>query len=285
MMNKSAYSRNGFTIIELLIAMIISAIVSAMVYATFNSVIASTETATEASDKLYTQTFLTRHLNTHIAQASSGWQPGAVFRPYTDESSPTTTVMQEALVLFNGVDNGEEDRLSFTTSVPMFGASGYPGFMKQVTYAIVDGESIEMPDGSPYVGHQAEGPVLLVTEVPVMSYTDLQVSQTAEIRVEDLKDQLEELELTTPMWTFPVGAMEVRYHDGENWVNEWDLALEERLPWAIEVNLFWSPWGENRSVSFEPDNQFQMVFTVPGGVGIENASPEYARPKVESIPR
>jgi len=285
MKNNPSIAQKGFTIIELLIAMIISGIVSAIVYATFSSVLESTETANLASEQLYTQSFLTRHLNNHVAQASSGWQPGAVFRPYSNDASPTTTVMPESLVLFEGLENGEEDSLSFTTTAPMFGVSGYPGFMKQVTYSIVDGESIEMPDGSPYAGHKAEGPVLLVTEVPVMSYNELQNGQSAEIRTQELKDYLEDLELSTPIWTFPVGAMEIRYYNGEDWVDSWDLTLEERLPWAIEVNLFWSPWGENRSVSLEPDNQFTMIIAVPGGVGLENRSPEYARPLVESTPR
>ena len=279
--NHTRLARTGFTIIELLIAIIISAIVSAIVYSTFSSVLASTETAEVASEQLYTQSFLSRHLNTHVAQASSGWQPGAVFRPYTDASSPVATVMEESFMVFTGEDKGEEDSLSFITSAPMFGASGYPGYLKQVSYSIVDAESIDLPEGSPYALQEAEGSVLLVTEVPIMTYTNLTSVSDAERRIEELRDHVESLELATPIWTFPISAMDLRFHDGDSWVDDWDYESMERLPWAIEVNLYWSPWGENRTVSLEPDSQFQLIVTVPGGVGVENAHPEYRRPVVE----
>ena len=82
------------------------------------------------------------------------------------------------------------------------------------------------------------------------------------------------------MWTFPIGAMEIKYHDGEDWVESWDIEEEERLPWAIEMTFYWSPWDDDRSggISMDPDNQFRMVIAVPGGTGLSNATPEYSRP-------
>ena len=277
--------QRGFTIIELLISMIIVAMVVGIVYSTFTSVLASTETANTASEQLYTQSFITRNLDGHLAQATPGWQPGAVFRPFTDVSAPVSRVMVESLFSFEGVDNGDEDSLSFTTSVPMNGATGLPGYYKQVTYSIVDGASVEWPEGSPYVGIQGEGPVLLVTEVPILSYKGIQEGQSIEDRVRIFKEEAEKLEIATPMWTFPVGAMSIRYHDGEEWIDFWDMTVEERLPWAVEVILYWSPWDNDRAsaVSLDPENQFRMVIPLPGGMGIVNASPEYGRPLVEVI--
>ena len=275
--------RVGFTIIELLISMTIVSIIMIIIYSTFASVLASTETANIASEQLYTQSFLTRHINQHVSQASSGWQPGAVFRPYSDVSAPIDFVMNDSIFSFSGVDNGEEDSLSFTTSVPLNGSSGLPGYFKQVTYEIVEGSSIEMPEGSPYPRQVADGMVLLVTEVPIMSYDGMNERQLMADRVTAFRDQAESLEISTPMWTFPIGAMEIKYHNGEDWVDEWDMGLEGRLPWAIDMTFFWSPWDDDRAegVSDDPENQFRMVIAVPGGAGLSNATPEYGRPGVK----
>ena len=188
---RTIIGRAGFTIIELLIAMILVGMVMGIVYSTFISVIISTETANVASEQLYTQSFLTRHLNSHISQASSGWQPGAVFRPYSNEATPVTHVMADGTFSFVGEDKGNEDSLSFTTSVPMNGVGGLPGYFKQVTYSIVDGESIEFPEGSPHAGSVPIGPVLLITEVPIMSYGGVNEGQLMADRVSAFRDHAE----------------------------------------------------------------------------------------------
>lgn len=274
----------GFTIIELLIAMIIVSMVTGIVYSTFTSVLASTETATIASEQLYTQTFVTRHITQHASQASPGWQPGALYRPYSTPSTPVNQVMGNTLFSFVGVEDGEEDSLTFTTSVPMNGPGGLPGYFTQVKYALVEGDSIEMPDGSPYVGQAMEGPVLLVTEVPILSYDGINEGDLMADRVTAFKSHAESLEISTPLWVFPVQGLNIEYHDGEDWVDGWDLELKERLPWAIRMTILWRPWETDGVESREkdPDNQFELVVIVPGGVGILNATPAYGRPEVSS---
>lgn len=278
--------RRGFTIIELLIAMVIVAIITMIVYSTFSSVIASTETADIAAEQLYTQTFLTRHLHSNTAQINSGWQPGAAYRPMSDANNPVVQVMPESLVLFQGIDNGVEDSITFTTTTGIAGLSGLPGYMKQVTYEIVDGSDIKIPASSPYAGAASKGPVLRVTEVPLMSYGDSLGGEVLADHVNKLQQNAEELGVATPVWTFPVGGMDIQYFNGEEWVKAWDMAVEERLPWALDITFEWRPWGQE--ISATPDenaeNQFRMVVTIPAGAGIRNAAPAYGRPIDPSLP-
>ncbi|MFP6597970.1 MAG: prepilin-type N-terminal cleavage/methylation domain-containing protein [Candidatus Hydrogenedentota bacterium] len=279
--------RRGFTIMELLIAMVIVAIISAIVYSTFTSVLASTETTNIAAEQLYTQSFLTRHIQTNFTQAHPGWQPGAAYRPTSDPQNTVTQVMAESMFLFEGRDDGQEDSITFTASSPILGMSGLPGFLKQVTYEIIDGSEIEVPTGSPYAGFSTSGPVLRITEIPPMSYGDSLGAEAMSIDVERLQQDAEELGIATPTWTFPVGGMNILYFDGEEWVEDWDMALEERLPWALDFTFAWRPWGEEAraSTSESADNEFRMVVTIPAGVGIRNAAPAYGRPAVVNATR
>lgn len=277
------FDRRGFTIMELLIAMVIVAIISGIVYSTFTSVLASTETTNIAAEQLYTQSFLTRHIQSNFAQAHAGWQPGAVYRPVSDPQNTITQVMPESIFFFQGKDNGQEDSITFTTSAPISGMTGLPGFFKQVTYEIIDGSEIEMPASSPYYGFTASGPVLRVREVPLMSYGDSFGGQVMSDYANKLLQNAEELGVATPTWTFPVGGMNIRYFDGEEWVEEWDMALEERLPWALDFTFEWRPWGEEVSTaSDDAENQFRMVVTIPAGAGIRNAAPAYGRPAIQN---
>jgi prepilin-type N-terminal cleavage/methylation domain-containing protein len=268
--------RAGFTIIELLIAMTIVAVIGIIVYSTFFTVLTSSEVATDASEKLYTQTFLARHLNENLTQAFPGWQAGAVFRPYSTPQEPISQVMPESLYTFVGENNGTEGLFTFSTSTPLAGASGLPGYFKQVTYEIVDASEVE----TAVQGRGADsmsGSVLQITEVPLMSYDDALGGDVMSNYSDKLKQNAEELEIAIPTWTFPIDGMEMLFFDGEEWVDEWDHLAEERLPWAIDLIFYWQPWGQK--IAQEDQETFRMVVSIPGGAGIRNATPAYGRPE------
>lgn len=272
-------ARRGFTLIELMIAITILTVITGIVYASFSTVITATETADEASQQLYTQSFLTRHLTDNITQAYAGWQAGAVYRPYSDQGTQITQVMPQQIYSFIGVDSGTDDTLTFSTSSPLSGATGLPGFFKQVTYELVDASDADLPEFSTSRGDAIEGPVLQVTEVPVMSYGD---SLGGQIRADfhtQLKQRAERLEITTPVWVFPVDGMDIKYFDGEEWQDSWDMGIDERLPWAIDVTFIWRPWDEEAHSEDVEEDSFRMVLTIPGGAGIRNATPAYGRPE------
>ena len=204
------FDGRGFTIMELLIAMVIVAIISSIVYSTFTSVLASTETTNIAAEQLYTQSFLTRHIRTNFTQAHPGWQPGAAYRPLSDAQNTVTQVMPKSIFVFEGRDDGREDSITFTTSSLISGMSGLPGFLKLVTYEIVDGSDIEVPAGSPYAGFSASGPVLRIREVPLMSYGDGYGGETGRYQADERQRDAEEMGIATATWTFPVGGMDVK---------------------------------------------------------------------------
>lgn len=272
-------TRGGFTLIELMIAITILVVISGIVYASFSTVISATETATEASEQLYTQSFLTRHLTENITQAYAGWQAGAVYRPYSDQGSMITQVMPETIYAFIGTDNGTEDTLTFSTSTPLSGASGLPGFFKQVTYELVDAADADLPGLRSSSGEPVSGPVLRVTEVPLMSYQDSQGGRIMSDYFSALQENADRMEITTPVWVFPVDGMDIKYFDGEEWVDSWDSVIEERLPWGIEVEFIWRPWDDGSLQGDEEEDTFRMVLSVPGGAGIRNATPAYGRPE------
>lgn len=274
----STRTRHGFTLIELMIAISILTVITAIVYASFSTVITATDTADEASEQLYTQSFLTRHLTENVTQAYPGWQAGAVYRPYSDQGNPVTQVMPEQIYTFLGKDNGTEDTLSFSTTTPLSGSTGLPGFLKQVTYELVDASDVDLPDFASTRGERFDGLVLQVTEVPLMSYGDSLGGQLLSDFHLKLKENAERLEITTPVWVFPVDGMDITYYDGEEWVEAWDSSQEERLPWAIDIEFIWRPWDEVESPDAEEES-FHMVLTVPGGAGIRNATPAYGRPE------
>ena len=269
---------HGFTLIELMIAITISTVITGIVYASFSTVIIATETADRASEQLYTQSFLTRHLTDNVTQAYAGWQAGAVYRPYSDQATRVTQVMPQQIYTFIGTDNGEEDTLTFSTSTPISGATGLPGFFKQVTYELVDASDADLPEFSNSTGAKITGSVLQVTEVPLMGYDDAQGGKIMSDYNTKLKQNVERLEITTPVWVFPVDGMDIKYFDGEEWLDKWDMGVEERLPWAIDVTFIWRPWDEDGSDNNEEDT-FRMALTIPGGAGIRNATPAYGRPE------
>ena len=277
--NSHRVLQRGFTIIELLIAMVIVAIITMIVYSTFTTVLASTETTSIAAEQLYTQSFLTRHIRTNFAQANAGWQPGAAFRPVSDSGNLVTQVMPESLFMFEGEDNDFEDTITFTSSAPIFGSSGLPGFYKQVIYEIVDGSDLDIPATSPYSAFAVDGPVLRIQEIPLMSYGDEIGGEIMSKQSDKRLENAEELGITVPVWTFPIGGMDILYFDGEEWVEDWDMLAMERLPWALDFTFTWRPWGEEESFNADDEeNQFRMVVTIPAGVGIRNAAPAYGRP-------
>lgn len=270
-------SSRGFTVIELLVASTILAIIAIIVYSTFATVLSSSETANDASDKLYTQTFLAKHLHENLTQAFSGWQAGAVFRPYSTAAEPISQVMPDALYTFIGENNGEEGALTFTSSAPLSGSSGLPGYFKQVTYEIVDGSDLEVPLRAANGGQPIDGPVLRVTEVPLMNYKNAIGGEVLSSYSDKLRQNVEDLEVAVPTWTFPVDGMEILFFDGEEWVDSWKQSEEERLPWAIDVTFYWRPWGAVNQT--DEEDTFRMVVSIPGGAGIRNATPAYGRPE------
>ncbi len=208
----------GFTLLELLVAMTILTVVMAIVFASFTSVTTTTEEARVAIQEFKLQQFLMNNLRTNLTQVTQGWLHGAAFRS-PQASSSANPLSDNAYFPFMGEDEdgpfGPADSLSFVTSDRLASGLLLPGYLKKVTYALVDASG---PEGR-YMALQ-------ISEAPLAGGN--------EEGEDDFFDFGPESE---PLWEVPVWSMEIRYFDGEDWVTEWDMEEEERLPWMLDLRI------------------------------------------------
>lgn len=242
--------RNGFTLIELLVAITILALVTALVYETFASVTTSTEIARVEAARLRERQFIQRNFSENMS---------AIY------SDAACRIPEYALL---GEDNagpaGPGDTITFCTSLPMSGSGALPGQLRGVTYEVVGPD--EADAAAPTAGFSIDPTTedfapayLLITEFPVVLESD-------GVSVEDAEE-----EEMTSVRQVPITSLDILYYDGdtEEWVDDWDSAAEERMPWAIQVLVTLARTvDEEEALDADPaEPDIDMTFTLPTGAG------------------
>ena len=157
MMARRPVPKNGFTLIEMMVAMSILVILTGSLYTCFISVVDSAEIARSSIEGLRVQEFLREHFNNNLSAV---------------HASP---VGEYALI---GEDEsgayGPADTLSFTTTLPTSGALSLPGIVKTVEYKI-DEPSFEDEGGfktftidAPAEDEEMESVMMFITERPLV---------------------------------------------------------------------------------------------------------------------
>lgn len=242
--------RRGFTLIELLIAITILSLATAIVYEAFVTVTNTTEIARAEAAHLRERQYIQRNFSENMAAI------------YCDSAC------QIAEYTLLGEDNsgpaGPGDSLSFCTSLPMSGSGALPGQLRGVSYEVVGPEDADAE--APTAGFSIDPTTedyapayLIITERPVTLEGD-------GVSVDD--DVEEEMAKVRQV---PITSMDILYYDGETeeWVDDWDSAVEQRLPWAINILITLARTAEDEAnLDADPNEpDIDMTFVLPLGAG------------------
>jgi prepilin-type N-terminal cleavage/methylation domain-containing protein len=281
--------RAGFTLIEIMVAMTILTIIVAIIYASFSSVVYSIEDAQIESERVRARQFLTRSLTANLAQATEGWSPGAAFRTASESVANTETPQEvdQGITRYQFLGTSESgaagpaDSMSFTSSASILGQA-LPGQVKICTYQIREdssGDDDRSLDDPPEV-------MLTITETPVVTtgagllgdFTDARGLQ------DSAQKAAEDFGLEPRTWNIPIHAWDLAFYDGEDWREEWDSQTEGHLPWMVRARVRFEAPEEGRftsEIELDPEEDptvLELLFTIPAGIGIYDAPPDYVRP-------
>lgn len=275
----------GFTLIEIMVAILILSILISMVYLTFSTVAGSTVDARTLNNRLQLETFLRRNLAENLTQAYDPWLPGAMLRFEAGSGATVESAGSDKRYWLVGEDidgaNGPADTLVFASSAPLLGGSGFPGFMKQVSYRISD-EPVEDADFVPDVTALSTRSTLELIEASIEGATgesDAGLGGTL-----DFGSDAADVPDVDPAWRTPIRSMNIRYFDGEEWVDEWNSSGAGRLPWSVEFRITFARTDEEEEAErFEDysavdDADLLLVVTLPAGAGVYDASHSEAGP-------
>jgi len=294
----------GFTLIALMIAIALLSIVSTIVYASFFQVMVSTEDARVAAAELRLRQFLAQSFSSNLAQAYGDWRPGAAMRdPLLDPddlNNPEAMIEDELLdvrYVFQGTNdtgpNGPSDVLTFTSSAPLLGNTGLPGFLKQVTYEVTrlshDDEDLRFEEST---DEESLRMTLEMTETMIMYGPD-DLGADGFFRDFDtsrIEDASNDAGYDAPGWTVPIRTFDIEYFDGEEWVEEWDSLAMGRLPWSVRIRAnFARPEYEldaEREEGIDPieNPDFELVVAIPSGMGTLQEPPAYVSQRGQAPP-
>jgi prepilin-type N-terminal cleavage/methylation domain-containing protein len=247
-------SRDGFTLLELLIAMTILVVITSVVYAVFASVTRTMEASQLSLEEMRLRAFLVKTFETNLRAVHADFEYNAEAYRFVGENS-------DAL-------DGPMDRLRFTSSAPLVGGLAMPGDLKEVLVEVDDPQSTEMEltwDDEP----EAEDalPQLVVTETPLIA-GDVQALD------EDTGDFSTGAGYQAPHWSVPVRTLDLWYYDGYEWVDSWDSTETGMLPWAVDIRVNFVKSEEelereqDDGLSVVDDPDFQVVVAIQEGLGV-----------------
>jgi prepilin-type N-terminal cleavage/methylation domain-containing protein len=246
--------KQGFTLLELLVAMLVLVVITIMVHMTFASVTDTMAAARDESDRLLVRQALHRSLKMNLASV------------YADQSC----LMSEFAFLGETGDGafGPADTLRFVAALPMPGAYALPGEMKVVEYALVPESDLDWA-AMGYPGDpERPAMALVISEYPVQRQDDLggDLSGTAELPVSER--------------AVPVASFDVQFFDGmtEEWLTDWDSLAEQRLPWAVWVRVNF-PRGTEEAPPVQEDGGFEaadldVMIPLAPGAGLTEPFPD-----------
>jgi Tfp pilus assembly protein PilE len=233
---KHPASRNesGFTLIEILVTTVITMMIIGSVYASFR-------TSLNAYQRTGTRIIMLQRCRSaldRIAQDMSNL--------FYVEESDTETAGELILVAQDFSDSEtamDKDMISFVAIVDPDLEEYYMILEESESLIVIDEEENPLPSDLArilyYVGPSPEDETV----------QSLMRIETTNLDTEELEDMLEELlgsspseelleELQSSVLVDYVAGLNIRYFDGEDWVDEWDMEEEGvGLPSAIEITL------------------------------------------------
>lgn len=254
----SKLRREGFTLLELLIAILILAVIVGIIYGGFSSVTNTMDVARGAAERLRFRQIVWRNLSGNLQGV------------YVDAAC----LQPEYQFLGENGDGafGPADTLRFSASLPMPGARSLPGVSKVVTYALVDRSEAgsEVASLLP-LDEERPGSILLISEKPLRLESGDFVSEN--------DDSLSE----TNEQAVPVASMDILYFDGtrNEWVEEWDSMAERRLPGGIWVKINFPRSEEERAetvqagIDLTENPDLEIMSSFPLGRDVEYPFPDF----------
>ncbi len=258
----------GFTLLELLISLSILVVITAIVYASFSGVTRTIDATRTVTEEVRLRQFLGQSLRTNIATA------------YVDLSY-TAEAFQFLGVNEDGID-GAKDSLRFISTASLIGGLTLPGDLKEVRYEVLEPRDSEMElswDDDDENDEAADALTGLAAELRGR-HARLRVTETPLLagNVQSLDEETGYFTpaegYESPHWDVPIRSFDVRYFDGEQWVDEWDSLAVGRLPWALRVRVNFARTEayleRERDKNYDEleDPEFEMIVTLPAGVGV-----------------
>lgn len=254
--------QDGFTLVEVLVSIVILVLVMAVIYGAMESVTSTAAVARAGAQELHMRQFLQQNFAGNLSSL------------YADAGC---TEPEYQLL---GEDDDLQDYLRFCTSLPLSGASALPGVLKVVTYEVTAGsdDDLATPVGAltlDQVAPVARDLVLRVTEQALVlgEAGDIgEGKEAAEKQANDLRDGGEEGEVFQE-YTIPVASMDIKYFDGEEWLDDWDSLELTRMPWAVRVMINFPRTEEELEAAqadgydLEESPDFDFTSTIPIGAG------------------
>lgn len=258
MMRHTPGPRDGFTLMELLISIAILTAITLIVYSSFVSVTDTMALARDNADLLRFRQYIARSFTENMTAiyADAGSQQADYGLIGEDESGPF----------------GDGDSIEFCTSLPMPGGDSLPGVLKRVRYELVDPGYDEEGTGELAIDAtgiaEPESMDLLITEEPL-------VLESEDFGGDDTDNTLED-EGAVRERRIPVRSMNITYYDfeEEEWVDDWDSVEDQRMPWAIRVQINLVKTDAQLEIEYdqginpEEEPDLDLTFAVPTGAGV-----------------
>lgn len=250
--------RDGFTLIELMVAIVILVIMSGIIYSAFTNVTNTAAMARESAADLKYRQFIWRSFSVNMSSL------------YTEPSGESGSYR------FVGTDDesgfGAADSLEFCTSLEMPGSTSMPGVLRTVHYSIIEAEEVEGEATGDFAidagttEQKVEELLLEIYEAPLVVDED----------EDDVSVDAAEFEEQAIVRRVPVRSMNITYYDdqAEEWVDDWDSTAEKRLPWAVrvQINLARSELQEDIAAEQGFDDgdsaDIDMSFAIPIAAGV-----------------
>jgi prepilin-type N-terminal cleavage/methylation domain-containing protein len=252
--------RAGFTLIELLVSMTMLSIILGIVYASIDGVARTAEIADKVSDEMRRRQFIEQSFNLHLPAIYSDKE---MLRP-------------EFQLLGTNSDGpfGPADSLRLVCTVPMRGSKALPGALKAVNYMVSDQEPVAAETGIAASSEDDLRLELVFSEEQVdLSEGFGELSDEGSQGGQSVSSLFELDEGEFHGWSLPIRSINFLYFDGEEWLEEWDSASLQLLPWAIRVQVNFARSEEElqemaaEGIDIVEEADFDMVYTVPLGMG------------------
>ena len=225
--NQKSSPRSGFTLIEIMVATVITMMIIGSVYAAFRS-----------SLKVY-QRDETKIIMLQRCRVTLDRMTQDISNLFFIADDEELTFLSEDFA--DNETEMDKDMLSFVAVVK-------PRLVDYYMAVAESEESLEEDEDNPLPSDLARI-VYYVGPSPEDETVDsLMRIQTTNLDTEELEDMLEELldsslseetqeELGVSILVDYIAGLNIRYFDGEDWIDAWDMEEEEGIPIAVELTL------------------------------------------------